>query len=59
VGSTKSRTGKPGQSDKTKPAEKPILLNDLIPTRDVSGGRKAVFGSVPAAPAGNKRKNQK
>ena len=32
----------PGSPDKL------IRLDDLIPTRDVTGGRKAVFGTVPA-----------
>ncbi len=38
-------------------SQKPIRLNDLIPTRDVSGGR-SVFGSPPAIPR-DKRKPQK
>jgi hypothetical protein len=37
-------------------AEKPIRLDDLIPNRNVSGGRRAVFGSAPATP---KRKPHK
>jgi hypothetical protein len=36
-------------------AEKPIRLADLIPTRNVTGGRSAVFGSAPT----NKRKPSK
>ena len=31
-----------------EPREKPIRLNDLIPKRDVKGGRKTVFGVVRA-----------
>jgi len=31
-----------------KRCEKPIRLNDLIPKRDVKGGRKTVFGVVQA-----------
>ena len=41
VGSTKKR-----KSDQPK-EEKPIRLEDLIPSKDVKGGR-TVFGSPPA-----------
>jgi hypothetical protein len=44
---------------KTEPDEKPIRLNDLIPSRDVSGGRRSVFGSAPAPSATKKRTPQK
>ncbi|HVS31473.1 MAG TPA: hypothetical protein VMS98_08455 [Thermoanaerobaculia bacterium] len=29
---------------------KPIRLDDLIPARNVTGGRRAVFGSVTSIP---------
>jgi hypothetical protein len=31
-----------------EPREKPIPLNDLIPKKDVKGGRQTVFGAVRA-----------
>ncbi len=39
--------------------QKPIRLNDLIPGRDVKGGRRTVFGSSGATPPPIKRKPQK
>jgi len=41
-----------------EPREKPIRLNDLIPKRDVKGGRRAVFGAIRARPANNKPKKE-
>ncbi len=37
---------KTGKNDQRKD-EKPIRLNDLIPSKNVSGGRRTVFGSQP------------
>jgi hypothetical protein len=41
VGSTKRK--------EKKKDEKPIRLQDLIPSKDVSGGRRTIFGSPPPA----------
>jgi hypothetical protein len=59
VASSKVPSDKPNPPKENDPAEKPIRLNDLIPNRNVSGGRRAVFGSAPSSPAPGKRKPQK
>ena len=55
VGSTKVRVPKEDQHKD----EKPIRLNDLIPSREVTGGRRTVFGGSRIATPPNKRKPQK
>ena len=53
VGSTKVRVPKEDQ----RKDEKPIRLNDLIPSREVTGGRRTVFGGSRVATPPNKRKS--
>jgi hypothetical protein len=55
VASRKTRFDKTVAPAKTESADKPIRLNDLIPTRDVSGGRRTVFGSAGPKPAGKRK----
>ncbi len=56
VGSTKVRVPK---EDQRRKDEKPIRLNDLIPSTEVTGGRRTVFGGSRVATPPNKRKLQK
>jgi hypothetical protein len=53
VASTKVR------KDDQRKDEKPIRLNDLIPSTEVTGGRRTVFGGSRVATPPNKRKPQK
>jgi hypothetical protein len=55
VASTKVRVRKEGQ----RKDEKPIRLNDLIPSKDVAGGGRTVFGSSQVVTPPEKRKPKK
>jgi hypothetical protein len=57
VASKKERAEKSVRPARAEAADKPIRLNDLLPTRNVSGGRRTVFGSAPPA-SGNKKKHK-
>ena len=52
VGSTKVRVPK----EEPRKDEKPIRLNDLIPSKEVTGGRRTVFGGSRIATPQKRKK---